>query len=74
MVKGVPLNVIVGDRGKGGNKDRTPPVMSDGVVPYWSSHLPEAESEKIVASNHSAHQNPDAIAEVARILRKHAGD
>jgi pimeloyl-ACP methyl ester carboxylesterase len=73
IVKGVPLNVIVGDRGKGGNKDRTPPVMSDGVVPYWSSHLPQAESEKIVPSNHSAHQHPEAIKEVARILKRHAG-
>ncbi len=73
MVKGVPFNVIVGDRGKGGNKDRTRPQMSDGVVPYWSSHIPDAESEKIVPSNHSAHQHPEAIKEVARILRRHAG-
>ncbi len=68
----VPVNVIGGDRGKGGNKDRRKPVMSDGVVPYWSLHLPQAESEKIVASDHSAHQHPDAINEVARILTLHA--
>ena len=73
MVKGVPVNVISGDRGKGGNKDRTKPQMSDGIVPYWSSHIAEAESEKIVASDHSVHQNRDAIAEVARILKKQAG-
>jgi hypothetical protein len=63
----------MGDRGKGGNKDRTKPVSSDGVVPYWSSHLGGAQSELIVPSNHSAHQNKQAIAEVARILRLHAG-
>jgi pimeloyl-ACP methyl ester carboxylesterase len=73
MVKGVPVHVIAGDRGKGGNKDQTKPVMSDGVVPYWSSHIPEAKSELIVPSNHSAHQNPAAINEVVRILRLHAG-
>lgn len=69
----VPVHVICGDRGKGGNKDRTKPVMSDGVVPYWSSHIPQAASELVVSSNHSAHQNPDAIKEVVRILKLHAG-
>ncbi|MFZ4483888.1 MAG: esterase/lipase family protein [Chthoniobacterales bacterium] len=73
LVKGVPVHVIAGDRGRGGNKDQTKPVMSDGVVPYWSSHIPEAKSELIVPSNHSAHQNPAAINEVVRILKLHAG-
>ncbi len=68
----VPVHVICGDRGKGGNKDKTRPVMSDGIVPYWSSHIPSAVSEKIVPSDHSAHQNPEAIAEIARILKAHA--
>ncbi len=68
----VPHHVICGDRGKGGNKDRTKPVMSDGVVPYWSSHMETAASEKIVPSNHSAQQNPEAIAEVNRILKLHS--
>lgn len=70
IVPGIPYHVICGDRGKGGNKDRTKPVMSDGVVPYWSSHLPGARSERIVPSGHSAHQNPQAIEEVARILKE----
>jgi pimeloyl-ACP methyl ester carboxylesterase len=74
LVPGIPHNVISGDRGKGGNKDKTKPVMSDGVVPYWSSHMDTAESELVVHSNHSAHQNPQAIEEVERILRKHAGN
>jgi pimeloyl-ACP methyl ester carboxylesterase len=68
---GVPYNVISGDRGKGGNRDHTNPVMSDSIVPYWSSHLDNAESELVVPSNHSAHQNLQAIAEVKRILLKH---
>jgi hypothetical protein len=37
-------------------------------VPYWSSHMDGAKSELIVPSGHPAHQNPQAIAEVHRIL------
>jgi hypothetical protein len=39
VTPGIPHHVICGDRGKGGHKDKTRPVMSDGVVPYWSSHM-----------------------------------
>jgi Alpha/beta hydrolase family len=72
LTPGIPYNSIMGDRGKGGNKDHTPPVSTDGIVPYWSSHLDGAQSELIVPSNHSAHQNPQAIQEVRRILKLHA--
>ena len=65
---GIPYHSIMGDRGKGDTPD-----SSDGVVAYWSSHLDGAVSEKIVPSNHSAHQNDEGIAEVQRILLKHAG-
>ena len=72
LAPGVPFHSIMGDRGKGGNKDHTPPVSSDGIVPYWSSHLDGAQSELIVPSSHSAHQNAQAIEEVRRILKLHA--
>lgn len=71
ITPGIPYHSIIGDRGRGGNTDKTRPVSSDGVVPYWSSHLPGAASELIVPSNHSAHQNGQAIDEVARILKLH---
>lgn len=67
MTPGVPYNTIIGDRGRGDS-----PNSSDGVVPYWSSHLKGAESEHIVPSDHSAHQNPQAIADVLQILKAHA--
>ena len=70
----IPVHVIAGDRGKGGHTDKTKPVMSDGVVPYWSSHIPAAKSEKIVPSDHAAHQNSQAIEEITRILRLHSAD
>lgn len=44
---------------------------SDGVVPYNSSHLPEALSELVVPSWHSVQENPEAILEIRRILHEH---
>ena len=73
LVKGIPYHTIMGDRGKGGNHDHTDPVQSDGIVPYWSSHMDGAQSEMVVPSSHSAHQNPKAMAEVKRILKLHVG-
>ena len=55
IVRGIAYHSIMGDRGKGGNRDRTKPVSSDGVVPYWSSHLNGAESELIVGSPANPH-------------------
>ena len=65
LAKG-PYSSIIGDRGRGDT-----PNSSDGVVPYWSSHLGGAKSEKIVPSDHGANQNPEGIAEVVRILKEH---
>jgi hypothetical protein len=63
MKKGVPYHSIIGDRGKGDT-----PESSDGVVPYWSSHLDGAASEKIVPSGHGSNENPEGIEEFRRIL------
>ena len=42
------------------------------MVPYWSSHLDGALSEKIVPAIHTtAFQNPEAITEMKRILHLH---
>lgn len=66
ITPGIPYHSIMGDRGRGDT-----PNSSDGVVPYWSSHLDGAQSELIVPSSHNAHQNPQAIEEVRRILKLH---
>ena len=68
IAKGVPYHSIIGDRGR-----EDTPKSSDGVVAYWSSHLDGAKSERIVPSNHGAHQNAQGIVEVARILKEHVG-
>ena len=64
--RSVPYHSIIGDRGRGDT-----PNSSDGVVPYWSSHLDGAKSEKIVPSDHGANQNPEGIGEVIRILKEY---
>ena len=68
---GIPFHSIMGDRGKGGNLNHTKPVSSDGIVPYWSSHLDGAESELIIPSKHWTILHPQGIAEVKRILHLH---
>jgi len=65
ITRGIPYDSIMGDRGRGNT-----PNSSDGVVPYWSSHLDGAQSELIVDSGHDAQLNPEAIHEVARILKE----
>jgi pimeloyl-ACP methyl ester carboxylesterase len=59
-----PYYSIIGDRGRGDT-----PNSSDGVVPYWSSHLAGAQSELIVPGPHGSFALPQTIAELKRILR-----
>jgi pimeloyl-ACP methyl ester carboxylesterase len=61
-----PYYSIIGDRGRG---DAT--NSSDGVVPYWSSHLAGAQSELIVPGPHGSFALPQTIDELKRILRLH---
>lgn len=69
--EGVPYHSLIGDRGKGGNLDRTKPESNDGIVPYWSSHLDGAASERIIPSGHWSHLHPAGMAEIKRILLQH---
>lgn len=45
--------------------------MTDGIVPYWSSHLEGATSESIIQGGHSIHEKSETILELRRILRSH---
>ena len=65
-----PFHSICGDRGRP-NATADPHFTSDGFVAYTSSHLEGAQSELIIDSDHSGHQNPAGIAEVIRILHLH---
>jgi pimeloyl-ACP methyl ester carboxylesterase len=58
-----PHHSIIGDRGRGDS-----PNSSDGIVPYSSTHLASAESEKIVPTGHQPLVDPRAVEEIRRIL------
>ncbi|MEY3480512.1 MAG: hypothetical protein RIQ71_1287 [Verrucomicrobiota bacterium] len=69
--RGVPYHSLIGDRGKGGFLDKTKPESSDGIVPYWSSHMDGAKSELVIPSGHWSHLHPLGMAEIKRILIEH---
>jgi len=64
----IPYHSIIGDQGRGDS-----PHSTDGIVPYWSSHLKTAVSEKIIPTDHSAPQYPETTEEIRRILLEAAG-
>jgi hypothetical protein len=45
-------------------------ASDDGLVPYRSSHLAGAASEKVIVSGHSVQETAEAILEVRRILHE----
>ncbi len=57
---------IIGDRGRGLGAE-----SSDAVVPYWSSHLDTAQSEKIVPYGHRCVEKDAVVKEIVRVLREH---
>lgn len=65
-LRSVPTHSVIGDRGKNNT-----PCSSDGIVPYWSSHLGWSRSEKIVPHDHSVQDDPATAVEVNRILKLH---
>ncbi len=66
----VPYHSIIGND----TPDLSLQLSSDGVVPYSSSHLAGAQSEKVIRSWHSVQETPAAIVEVRRILHEHLHD
>ncbi len=69
MPREPPLHSIIGDRGK-----KPGPGSSDGVVPYWSSHLEPVESQLWIDASHTtATRNPQNAIEIRRILYEHLG-
>lgn len=69
LPKHITFHSIIGDRAKGGLPD-----CSDGVVPYWSSHVSPVASEKIVPSGHGVPDCAVAGEEMKRILKLHLRD
>ena len=64
---GMPYHSIIGNA----KNSNDPAQMSDGIVPYASSHLDRAQSEKIFKGGHSIHAKSETILELRRILHEH---
>ena len=67
IVANLPYHSIMGNLQGDVPKSET----SDGIVPYTSSHLDGAVSEKIISGGHSIQDTPEAVLELRRILRLH---
>jgi hypothetical protein len=66
-IKGLAYHSIMGNI----TQNQDPNKMTDGIVPYTSSHLEGALSEKIIQGEHSIQEKPEAILELRRILKLH---
>ncbi|WP_294033582.1 alpha/beta hydrolase [uncultured Moraxella sp.] len=68
----VAYHTIMGDN-KGIHQagDSVGDKISDGIVPYSSSHLDGATSETIITGSHNIHENPKTILQLRKILYAH---
>lgn len=68
----VRYHTIMGDN-KGIHQagDSISDKLSDGIVPYSSSHLDGAASETIITGSHNIHENPKTILQLRKILYEH---
>ncbi len=67
MNPSIQYHLIIGNNTKSHDEN----VMTDGIVPYKSSFLSGAVSNKVIAGGHSIHNTPEAVLELRRILRLH---
>ncbi len=66
-VRNVPTHSIIGNDD---GADTPLTCSSDGVVPYWSSHISWG-SETVVPASHSVQSEPAAAEDLARALKEH---
>lgn len=62
----VPHHSVIGNRGL---NEQPLAESTDGIVPYWSSHLEDAESELIVPTGHDSFDCYQSATELLRILK-----
>lgn len=65
-VRPAPTHSIIGDRGCD-----CCPDCSDGIVPYWSSHISWG-SQTIVPYDHSVQDGPETAVDMQKLLRAYA--
>ncbi len=66
-VQAVPTHSVIGNDGCA---NRPLEKTSDGVVPYWSSHIPWG-TETVVPASHSVQDAPETAADLAEVLKGH---
>jgi pimeloyl-ACP methyl ester carboxylesterase len=65
----VPVYSVIGNNNAGRCADfASCPALNDSVVPYSSAHLPQAQAEYVVASQHNSYQSPQAIEFILKVL------
>ena len=65
----VPVYSVIGNNNVGRCADfASCPALNDSVVPYSSAHLPQAQAEYVVASQHNSYQSPQAIEFILKVL------
>lgn len=67
QVRPAPTYSFIGNRGSRAPLAET----SDGVVPYWSSHIPWGQ-ETIVPTDHHVQDDKETAAALAELLKQHA--
>lgn len=72
----VRYHTIIGDNG--GLYEKSPDQlaqlggkMTDGIVPYRSSHLEGADSQTIITGGHNIHEDPKTVRQLRKILHDH---
>ena len=65
-VRDVPTHSVIGDRGC-----NDCPNCSDGIVPYWSSHLSWG-TQTIVPYDHSVQDGPETAVDLKKVLDSYA--
>lgn len=73
---GIRYHTIMGDHqglATTDAKDAIADRLSDGIVPYSSSHLAGANSETIITGRHNIHENPKTILQLRKILHEEIG-
>lgn len=68
---GIHYHSIMANNTKHPTADTVSDFISDGIVPYTSSHLPKADSEIVITGGHSIHENPQTILHLRKILHDH---
>lgn len=70
-IMGDQKGVLGGDMSKLATHPELADKLSDGIVPYKSSHLDTAYRELVLTGGHGIHESPKTVQELRKILYEH---